>query len=123
MAHKATIYVVEGDYPLRDSLRLLLECEGYKVLDFASCADFLRDLRPGSPGNRVLLSAETPEMSATGLLRRLQEQGNAMPAILMTEPNLAVARGTKSDGTMQVLERPFAGSELLASIERALQED
>lgn len=121
MAHKATIYVVEGDYAVRDSVRVLLECEGYEVADFASCADFLGNRRLGADSKCVLLSAEMPEMSMPELLRRVQEQGNSMPAILMTEPNALFARSTRSARTMQVLEKPFAGSELLASIERALR--
>ncbi|MGO8914917.1 MAG: response regulator [Stellaceae bacterium] len=36
---------MDDDEAVRDSIRMLLECEGFLVVEFASCADFFRHAR------------------------------------------------------------------------------
>lgn len=50
----ATVYVVEDDDAVRGSLRVLLTCEGFTVLAFASAEAFLREARPKGAACLVL---------------------------------------------------------------------
>jgi two-component system, LuxR family, response regulator FixJ len=116
---RATIYVIDDDDAVRDSLRMLLEAEGYTVVDFASGAQFLRVERTDGH-SCLLLDMHMPGMSGVELLERVRGNHPLMPMVVMTgRPGPATARAAASAGA-PVLEKPFMGRELLDAIERSL---
>ena len=64
------IYVVDDDFDVRESLKLMLECEGYQVRAYASAQDFLRDFDSKIPGC-ILLDVRLPGLSGPELQARL----------------------------------------------------
>ena len=54
------IFIVDDDAGVRDSLRLLLECEGFDAQEFASCREFLADGRAGK-GDCLILDVQIRE--------------------------------------------------------------
>jgi FixJ family two-component response regulator len=117
VSHAATIYVVDDDDAVRDSIRVLLECEGFAVVEFASCADFLRYARPDGR-SCIVLDVHMPGMGGLELLDRIRRDKMIMPVIAMTgRPDPAIARAVNRVGAA-LLEKPFRGDELVRSIER-----
>ena len=114
------IYIVDDDKHLRDMLRQTLEADGHVVDEFATCEAFLAAYRPGAPGC-LLVDAYLPGIDGMELLRRMREQGNALPAIMMTgNSDVGVAVQAMKEGAADFIEKPIAGAELIASIARAM---
>ncbi len=115
-----TIYIIDDDDAVRDSLRVLLECVGFRVVEYASCRDFLQEANLESRGC-ILLDADIPGVTSVDFLAQLRRDGMLIPAIVMS------ARGDPKIGQVverlgvALLEKPFAGSDLLDYIEQALR--
>ena len=120
MAREATIYVVEDDDVVRDSIRALLESDGFTVVDFASCADFLRHARPDGR-SCIVLDVHMPGMSGLELLDRLRRENMSILAIVIAgKPDPAIRRAVDRAGA-RLLVKPFTGSELVGAIEEVLR--
>jgi two-component system response regulator FixJ len=110
-----TVYVIDDDDAIRDSLTLMLEIEGFAVRTFASCADFLRHARPVD-GSCVVVDLEIRDTSGLELVEELQ-RGNLVSAIVMTgEPDGRMAHAVRRLD-VPVVEKPFSGQELIRCIE------
>jgi two-component system, LuxR family, response regulator FixJ len=117
---QATIYVIDDDDAVRDSLRMLLEAEGFLVVEFASGAEFLRAGRPDHH-SCLLLDMHMPGLSGVELLIRVRGDHPLMPVVAMTaRPGAAIAKAAASAGA-PLLEKPFRGRELLDAIEGSLR--
>ena len=79
----ATVFVVDDDAAMRDSLRDLIRSVGLRVELFDSAQDFLQSERPDVPGCLVL-DVRMPGQSGLDLQRRLNEAGVAIPIIFIT---------------------------------------
>src|SRR6185312_5980292 len=80
MAHDATIFLVDDDTAVRDSLRLLLETHGLAVRDFASGEQLLQETAP-RPADCLICDLQTPVMSGHDVVEPLAKRGVASPAI------------------------------------------
>ena len=115
-----SIFIVDDDGPVRDTLRAVLEEEGLKVEDFASCEDFLASYQPGREAC-LLIDAYLPGMSGLALLRQLQADGDRLPAIMITgNSDVAIAVQAMKSGASDFIEKPVRRADLLESVERAL---
>jgi two-component system, LuxR family, response regulator FixJ len=115
-----TIYVIDDDDAVRDSLRMLLEAEGFLVVEFASGAEFLRAGHPDGH-SCLLLDTHMPGLSGVELLERVRGDHPLIPMVVMTgRPGAAFAKAAASAGA-PLLEKPFQGRELLDAIENSLR--
>ena len=69
-----TIYVVDDDEAMRDSMTWLLEGEGYKVACFDSAEAFLK-ARQNTMRGCLVLDVRMPEMSGLELQQVLRQRG------------------------------------------------
>jgi two-component system CheB/CheR fusion protein len=118
----ALVYIVDDNRQVRDSIRSVLEEEGQLVEDYASSEAFLAAYRPGGEVC-LLIDADLPGMSGFDLLGKLRETGYQLPSIMITghgDVPLAV-RAIKA-GAIDFIEKPISYSELLASVDRALEQ-
>jgi two-component system response regulator FixJ len=116
---RPTAYVIDDDDAVRDSIRLLLECEGLTVYAFASCAALLVEAHP--QGNScVVVDMHISGMEGFEFLDRLRREGIIIPAIVMTRQLDARIIGAADRAGAILLEKPFRAGELLDCIERAL---
>ena len=117
---ETTIYVVDDDDGVRDSIRILLECEGFDVVTFASCADFLHHARPDG-SCCLVLDVHIPGMSGLQLLEAIRREGTIIPVVVITgRLHPAIQRSVDRAG-VRLLEKPFAAGELMSAIEEALR--
>jgi two-component system CheB/CheR fusion protein len=115
------IFVVDDDSHVREGLRRVLEADGRVVEDYASCESFLEAYHPGSAGC-LLIDAYLPGMKGIDLLRRLGESGHNLPSIVITgNSDVAMAVDAMKAGASDFIEKPVKGSELLASIDFAIE--
>jgi two-component system CheB/CheR fusion protein len=116
-----TIFIVDDDRNIRDTIRLLLENDGRLVHDFATGEAFLAAYTPGS-GGCLLIDAYLPGMSGLQLLQQLRSKGDPLPAIMITgSSDVAMAVFAMKAGAADFIEKPIGALDLIASIDRALE--
>jgi two-component system CheB/CheR fusion protein len=118
-AEEPIVYIIDDDADVRGMLCAVLKENGRKVVDFASSEAFLGASRPA--GGCLLVDAGLPGMNGIELLRRLQEMGDSLPAIVITgNSDVAMAVEAMKAGAVDFIEKPVGRGELLASIDLAL---
>jgi len=118
--HRETVFIVDDDASIRDSLSLLLSLRGYVTALFANAEDFLAALQPDWRGC-VVLDIRMPGMSGLELQRCLLARGPALPVIVITaHGDVAAARQAFLSDAVDFIEKPFDGKQLLVAIENAL---
>lgn len=118
-----SIYVVDDDDAMRDSMTWLLEGEGYRVACYASGSEFLAARHPGLRGCLVL-DVRMPEMSGLELYEKLAALGSKLPVIFVTgHGDVPMAVAALQRGACDFIEKPFHNQDLLSRISRALELD
>lgn len=105
--HPETVFIVDDDEAVRDSLQWLIETEGYQVRSFHDPADFLNQLT--WPQTCVLLlDIRMPKLSGLEVQGILTEKGMAIPTIFITgHGDVTLAVETMKRGAADFLEKPF----------------
>ena len=107
---------------MREAIREVLEDDGRTVEDYATCEAFLEAYHPGRDAC-LLIDAYLPGMSGLELLQRLHDAGHRLPAIMITgNSDVPMAVQAMKAGAADFIEKPISRGELLASIERALEQ-
>ena len=115
-----TVFVVDDDEAVRDSLRWLLEANGYHVRGFASAEEFLSHYN-GHQVGCLILDVRMPGMSGLELQEKLVENRFNIPIIFVTgHGDVPMAVDTMKKGAMDFIEKPFDEAELRAQVERML---
>lgn len=118
-----TIYIVDDDEAMRDSMTWFLEGEGYAVTAFASGAAFLAARHDGMRGCLVL-DVRMPDMSGLELHERLDDLGSTLPIIFVTgHGDVPMAVSALQRGACDFIEKPFNNDDMLTRIRRALELD
>jgi FixJ family two-component response regulator len=120
---QSTVFVVDDDEAVRDSLGLLIDSVGLEFETFASAQEFLEAYDPGRPGCLVL-DIRMPGMSGLELQRRLGEIGAILPIIFITgHGDVPVAVRAMREGAVDFLQKPFEDQDLLDRIQQSLERD
>lgn len=121
--HTPTVFVVDDDSAVRNSLRLLLKSVGLIAQPLGSAAEFLERYRPSQPGCLVL-DVRMPGMSGLELQRELNLQGATIPVIFITgHGDIPMAVEAMQQGAFDFLAKPFPDQELIDRVQRALARD
>lgn len=119
--HQKTIFIVDDDASVRDSLSLLLSLRGYATAVFACAEDFLRALTPSWRGC-VIADIRMPGMSGLDLQASLAGHPGRLPVIIITgHGDVAAARQAFRANAVDFLEKPFNDDHLVQAIERGLR--
>ena len=122
MTQSATIFIVDDDEAVRESLALLLEASGYRVAAYASGEAFLAALKRGAEGC-LLVDVRMPGIGGLEVQEELARRDSAVPAIVMTgHGDVPLAVRAMRAGAADFIEKPFSDETILASIERALRQ-
>ena len=120
--HSKTVFIVDDDAAVRDSLALLLSLRGYSTVIFSCAEDLLRVIDPLWRGC-VVVDIKMPGMSGLDLQAALAEHPASMPVIIITgHCDIAAARQAFKAAAVDFLEKPFDDDVLVRAIERAFDE-
>jgi len=119
----ATVFVVDDDEAVRDSLELLVATTGLAVETFASAREFLDAYDPERAGCLVT-DIRMPGMSGLELQEHLVALGASIPVIVLTGHGdvPAAVRALKA-GAVDFVEKPFKPQALLDLINQAIARD
>jgi two-component system, LuxR family, response regulator FixJ len=115
-----TVYVVDDDRSVRESLSSLLRSVGMLVQTYASPAAFL-DLSSHEPHSCLVLDVRMPEIDGLDLHQAMLQKGWNMPVIFITgHGDVPLAVKAMRGGAIDFLNKPFSDTELLAAVDFAL---
>ena len=116
------IFVIDDDSHVREGIRAVLEEAGQTVEDYPTCEAFLEAYRPGREACLVI-DAYLPGMTGLELLQQLHDAGHRLPAIMITgNADVSMAVQAMKAGASDFIEKPIGPTELVASVERALEQ-
>jgi RNA polymerase sigma factor (sigma-70 family) len=117
---QCTIYIVDDDHGVRDSLSLLLRLSGYTPLPFASGEDFLRAIGNEPADGIALLDLRMPGMGGAEVQAELRARKLKLSVIVLTaHGDASSARNALKAGAFDFIEKPIDDALLLATIEAA----
>jgi FixJ family two-component response regulator len=118
-----TVFVIDDDAAICESLCNLLESMGMNVESFSSAEDFFAKWRQDTPGC-LLLDVRLPGMTGVEFQEKLIQCGSSIPIIFMTaHGDVPMVRKVMKAGAIEFLTKPFQKEELLAAIRSALEID
>ena len=120
---RQTVFVVDDDQAVRDSLSMLVRSVGLEAETFPGAAAFLEAYDPDRSGCLVL-DIRMPGMSGLDLQRRLNEANAILPILFITgHGDVPVAVRAMRAGAVDFLQKPFDQQELLDRVQQALGND
>jgi FixJ family two-component response regulator len=118
-----TVYVVEDDEAVRDSLELLLKSDGKPVKTYDNANAFLKDYSEKMAGC-IVLDIRMPGMDGMELQRKLNEKHSILPIIFVTgHGDVPMAVDAMKEGAVDFIQKPYREEALLQKIEAALEQD
>lgn len=118
-----TVFVVDDDEGVRDSLRFLLKSIGLPTKALASAAEFLDNYDVNQPGCLVL-DVRMPTMSGLELQQQLNVRGAMIPVIFITgHGDIPMAVEAMQHGAFDFLQKPFRDQDLIDRLQKALAKD
>jgi len=119
----STVFVIDDDDAVRNSLRLLLKSVGLAVRTFASGQEFLPIYAAHQPGC-LILDIRMPGMSGLELQQQLNVLGATIPVVFITgHGDIAMAVEAMQHGAFDFLPKPFRDQDLIDRVQRALERD
>lgn len=120
---ETTVFIVDDDPAMRNSIEFLVDSVGLRSRSFASAQDFLDDASQDVPGC-LLLDVRMPGISGLDLLEQLAERGFVLPVIIITgHADVPMAVRALKSGASEFIEKPFNDQALLDKVQQALERD
>ncbi len=118
---KGTVYVVDDDETVRDSLQWLLEGKDYRVRCFESAESFLSRYDPREVAC-LIVDIRMAGMTGLELQNRLIEAKSPLPIVFITgHGDVPMAVDTMKKGAMDFIQKPFKEDQLVGLVERMLE--
>lgn len=122
-AKSPTVFVVDDDVSVRESIRGLLKSAGLHAEMFGTAEEFLRSKRPEGP-SCLVLDVSLPGISGLEFQRQLTNAGIQIPIIFLTgHGDIPMSVKAMKSGAMEFLTKPFDDEDLLSAIHQALDRD
>lgn len=116
-----TVYVVDDDPAIRDSLHGLITSVDLRVETFAQTQQFLDAYDPDTPGC-LLLDIRMPRMSGLELMKIYSEKFSNLPVIIITgHSDVELAVRAMKLGAFDFIEKPIKNEPLLELIQMAIK--
>ena len=119
-----TVFVVDDDAGVRQSLRAVLRAAGLHAEAFASSDEFLRAYSPERPGCLILDLRLGAGSDGLNLQDELRQRGSALPIIVLTgRATIAASIRALKAGAFDFLRKPVAPKRLLERVREAIEID
>ena len=116
-----TVFVVDDDVSVRESLELLIACTGWQAETFASAQEFLAHQRPVAP-SCLVLDVSLPDLNGLELQERIADNREEMPIIFITgHSDVPMTVRAMKAGALEFLTKPLGDDLLLSAIREALE--
>lgn len=123
MSLEPTVFVVDDDEGVRESLCFLIRSIGLPVEAFSSPAEFIEAYRPERPGC-LILDMRLPGLSGLQLQQHLRERELELPIIFVTgHGDVPMAVSALKAGAFDFLEKPYSDQQLLDRVQHCIAED
>ena len=121
VSHAAPIvFVVDDDISVRESLELLVRCEGWDAETYASAQEFLARSRPRVP-SCLVLDVSLPGLNGLDLQKRVAVERTDMPIVFITGyGDVPTSVRAMKAGAVEFLTKPFKHSVLVDAIRESL---
>jgi FixJ family two-component response regulator len=118
-----TVFIIDDDSGMRQSIQDLVESVGLRAETFATGQEFLRKQLSGNP-SCLVLDVRLPQLSGLDFQRHLAETGVQIPIIFITaHGDIPMSVKALKSGAVEFLTKPFRDQDLLDAIQQALQRD
>lgn len=122
-ADELTVYVVDDDPGVRDSLGLMLGLAGYRTALFADAESFLAAWRPEWSGCLVA-DLRLPGRTGVELQATLRGRGASLPVVIITaHGDVPSARTAFQAEAVDFIEKPFDVEQVKAAIGKAFERE
>ena len=113
------VLVVDDDSAVKNSLKFMIEVEGFEVNAYSSAHELLN--KDSLPANSCLVTDyHMPDMTGLELVAHLRDRRISIPAILMTAHPTDILRNRAAAAGISIVEKPLLGGDLLDAIRDAL---
>jgi FixJ family two-component response regulator len=120
---EATVFIVDDDDAVRDSLSMLFKSVGLVAECFASATDFLEAYDPDRAGCLVL-DVRMPGLSGIDLQHRLASMQSILPIVFITaHGDVPMAVHAMQAGAVDFIQKPFSDQALLDRVQLAIKQD
>jgi two-component system response regulator FixJ len=121
MTPEATVFIVDDEEGVRDSLQRLIQSVNIRTEAYASAPDFLAAYHPDKWGC-LLLDIRMPGMSGLELQQKLATERITLPVLIITGyGDVPSAVRAMKTGAFEFIEKPFNKQTLLEKIQRAIE--
>ncbi len=118
---RSIVFVVDDDISVRESLELLIRCEGWQPETFSSGQEFLSRPRALVP-SCLVLDFSLPGLNGLELQKRIAVERTDMPIIFITgHRDVPMTVQAMKAGAIEFLTKPFGEDALLSAIRAALE--
>ena len=118
----STVWVVEDERPMRESLTLLLETHGFAVRAYGSAEAMLADI-DAAPIGCALLDVRLPGQSGLDLLKLLKGRGYALESVMISgHGDIPMAVEAVKAGALHFVEKPFDPEALVEIVGEAVRQ-
>lgn len=119
--NEATVFIVDDDEAVLDSLSILLQTSGYQTEPYRSAHEFLANYDINRKGC-LILDIRMPEMSGLELQEKLKEKGATLPVIIITAyGDVPTAVKAMQLGALDFIEKPYREDTIIEKVNYALQ--
>jgi len=119
----STVFIVDDDDAVRDSLDMLMRSVGLAAECHASATQFLEAYDPDRAGCLVL-DVRMPGLSGIDLQERLASMHSILPIIFITgHGDVPMAVHALQAGAVDFIQKPFSDQVLLDRVQQAVEKD
>ena len=117
-----TVFVVDDDLSVRESLESTIRFAGWQPEVFASAQEFLARPRVSAP-SCLVLDVSLPDLNGLDLQKRINAERSEMPIIFITGyGDIPMTVQAMKEGAVEFLTKPFDDEVLLDSIRHAIEQ-
>jgi two-component system nitrogen regulation response regulator NtrX len=119
---KSRILVVDDEAEIRRSVRMILEYEGYDVLEASSGPEGVALAEREAP-DLVFLDIKMPGMDGLDALQRIKASNETLPVVIISgHGTVSTAVEATKAGAFDFIEKPLASERVLVTIRNALDQ-